>query len=90
MPTLSETIDIYAGGPGSGCNPAAGKCGKEAGPGQQSQQRVSMGRKELKTFKPSEHTGPIDKEKQERAKESYNAVTAEKIRIAKEIGRAHV
>ncbi|MDE2439173.1 MAG: hypothetical protein KGN01_07340 [Patescibacteria group bacterium] len=25
---LQTTLELYAGGPGSGCNPAAGKCGR--------------------------------------------------------------
>lgn len=27
----SSTIELYAGGPGSGCNPAAGTCGRKSG-----------------------------------------------------------
>lgn len=30
---LASTISIYAGGPGSGCNPEVGKCGRKKGSG---------------------------------------------------------
>lgn len=30
---LKQTIDIYGGGPGSGCNPEVGKCGRPLGSG---------------------------------------------------------
>lgn len=29
---IKTTLTIYAGGPGSGCNPAVGKCGRKPGP----------------------------------------------------------
>ena len=29
---LAATVSIYSGGPGSGCNPAAGNCGRPSGP----------------------------------------------------------
>jgi hypothetical protein len=91
MPTQAVVLAIYAGGPGSGCNPKAGTCGRHGGgeetsysPGTglympRSESRP-FGKKEQKTV---ERRDKIDKARQERARASFNPVTAEKIAIAK-------
>ena len=38
---LATVIELYAGGPGSGCNPEVGKCGRPAGAGQDVQKHIA-------------------------------------------------